>query len=63
MWGALDRVCAMARLDGVTPFMLRRTFASVAGDLSSSQLTIVAMVGHAAPGVKHIVSISTIRKG
>ena len=47
----LDRVCARAELDGVTPHVLRHTFASVAGDLGFSELTIAAMLGHAARGV------------
>ncbi len=47
----LDRICAMARLEGVTPHTLRHTFASVAGDLGFSELTIAALLGHAARGV------------
>ena len=47
----LDRICARAELDGVTPHVLRHTFASVAGDLGFSELTIAAMLGHAARGV------------
>lgn len=47
----LDRVCARAELDAVTPHVLRHTFASVAGDLGFSELTIAAMLGHAARGV------------
>ncbi len=47
----LDRVCAMARLEDVTPHTLRHTFASVAGDLGFSELTIAALLGHAARGV------------
>ncbi|HQS08555.1 MAG: integrase [Rhizobiales bacterium 24-66-13] len=47
----LNRVCAMARLDDVTPHTLRHTFASVAGDLGFSELTIAALLGHAARGV------------
>lgn len=49
--GTLDRLCADAKLDGVTPHVLRHTFASVAGDLGFSELTIAAMLGHAARGV------------
>ncbi len=49
--GTLDRLCADARLDGVTPHVLRHTFASVAGDLGFSELTIAALLGHAARGV------------
>jgi integrase len=59
-WGAghfigivrvLDRVCALAGLADVTPHTLRHTFASVAGDLGFSELTIAALLGHAARGV------------
>ena len=47
----LDRICAIASLDDVTPHTLRHTFASVAGDLGFSELTIAALLGHAARGV------------
>ncbi|MCL8384882.1 site-specific integrase [Xanthobacter aminoxidans] len=47
----LDRICAMARLVDVTPHTLRHTFASVAGDLGFSELTIAALLGHASRGV------------
>ena len=47
----LDRLCAEAKLAAVTPHVLRRTYASVAGDLSFSELTIAALLGHAARGV------------
>jgi integrase len=47
----LDRVCAMAKLDDVTPHTLRHTFASVAAELGFSELTIAALLGHAARGV------------
>ncbi len=47
----LERVCARAELTGVTPHVLRHTFASVAGDLGFSELTIAALLGHAARGV------------
>ena len=59
-WGAghfigvvrvFDRVCARAELKEVTPHTLRHTFASVAGDLGFSELTIAALLGHAARGV------------
>lgn len=49
--GTLSRLCADAKLDGVTPHVLRHTFASVAGDLGFSELTIAALLGHAARGV------------
>ncbi len=47
----LDRLCALAHLENVTPHTLRHTFASVAGDLGFSELTIAALLGHAARGV------------
>lgn len=47
----LDRLCADAGLKDVTPHTLRHTFASVAGDLGFSELTIKALLGHAARGV------------
>jgi integrase len=47
----LDRVCARAGLADVTPHTLRHTFASVAADLGCSELTIAALLGHAARGV------------
>jgi len=40
-----------AKLAGVTPHVLRHTFASVAGDLGFSELTIAGLLGHAARGV------------
>jgi len=46
-----DRVCAKAKLKGVTPHVLRHTFASVAGDLGFSELTIAGLLGHSARGV------------
>ncbi|MBR0683840.1 site-specific integrase [Roseomonas eburnea] len=49
--GTLGRLCTEAKLDGVTPHVLRHTFASVAGDLGFSELTIAALLGHAARGV------------
>ncbi len=49
--GTLDRLCADAKLDDVTPHVLRHTFASVAGDLGFSELTIAALLGHTARGV------------
>jgi integrase len=47
----LERVCTMAKLEDVTPHTLRHTFASVAGELGFSELTIAALLGHAARGV------------
>jgi integrase len=47
----LERVRAKAKLKGVTPHVLRHTFASVAGDLGFSELTIAGLLGHSARGV------------
>lgn len=47
----LARLCAIAKVADVTPHTLRHTFGSVAGDLSFSELTIAAMLGHAAQTV------------
>jgi len=43
----LSRVCRKAGLSGVTPHVLRHTFASIAGDLGYSELTIAGLLGHA----------------
>lgn len=47
----LERVCMKAGLENVTPHVLRHTFASVAGGLGYSELTIAALLGHASRGV------------
>jgi integrase len=47
----LARVCRKAGLKGVTPHVLRHTFASVAGDLGCSELTIAGLLGHAGGSV------------
>jgi integrase len=47
----LKDLCAGAGLSGVTPHTLRHTFASVAGSLNYSKLTIAGLLGHAARGV------------
>jgi integrase len=47
----LNRICLKARLKDVTPHVLRHTFASVAGDLGFSELTIAGLLGHSARGV------------
>lgn len=47
----LDRLCKKAKLCDVTPHTLRQTFASVAGDLGFSELTIAGLLGHSARGV------------
>ena len=58
----LDRVCAMAKLEDVTPHTLRHTFASVAAELGFSELTIAALLGHAARGVtQRYIVIAALR--
>ena len=47
----LQRVCARADLEKVTAHVLRHTFASVAGGLGYSELTIAALLGHASRGI------------
>jgi integrase len=47
----LQRICRKAKLEDVTPHVLRHTFASVAGDLGFSELTIAGLLGHSARGV------------
>lgn len=47
----LGRVTARAKLVGVTLHSLRHTFASIAGDLGFSELTIAGLLGHTAGGV------------
>lgn len=47
----LDRVCARAKLEDVTPHVLRHTFASIAAVLGFSELTIAGLLGHASRGV------------
>ena len=47
----LARLCMTAKIEDVTPHTLRHTFGSVAGDLGFSELTIAALLGHAARGV------------
>src|SRR5665213_2353793 len=49
--GCLARLCAATKIEGVTPHTLRHTFGSVAGDLGFSELTIAALLGHAARSV------------
>lgn len=49
--GCLARLCAAAKIEDVTPHMLRHTFGSVAGDLGFSELIIAALLGHATRGV------------
>lgn len=47
----LARLCRRAKLEDVTPHVLRHTFASVAGDLGFSELTIAGLLGHSPRGV------------
>jgi site-specific recombinase XerD len=47
----LVRLCATAKIEGVTPHTLRHTFGSLAGELGFSELTIAALLGHSAKGV------------
>lgn len=47
----LDRVCARAGLENVTPHVLRHTFASIAASLGFSELTISGLLGHGPRGV------------
>ena len=47
----LERVCKRAGFDGVTPHVLRHTFASMAAELGFSELTIAGLLGHASRGV------------
>lgn len=47
----LERLCASVGIEGVTPHTLRHTFASVAGDLGFSELTIRALLGHGSQSV------------
>ena len=49
----LARISTDAGLTGVTPHVLRHTFASIAGELGFSELTIAALLGHAARGITH----------
>jgi integrase len=47
----LQRLCLDAKLKDVTPHVLRHTFASVAGDMGFSELTIAGLLGHTGRGV------------
>lgn len=47
----LERVCACAGLDEVTPHVLRHSFASMAAAQGFSELTISGLMGHAPRGV------------
>lgn len=47
----LARVANRAKISGITPHMLRHTFASIAADLGFSELTIAGLLGHSAGSV------------
>jgi hypothetical protein len=47
----LHRVCTKTKIKNVTPHVLRQTFASVAGHLGFSELTIAGPPGHSASAV------------
>lgn len=49
--GVLGRVCRRLGWNDVTAHTLRHTFGSIAGELGYSELTIAAMLGHAAGSV------------
>lgn len=49
--GVIGRLCKRAGIEGVTAHTLRHTFASVAGDLGFSEVTIGALLGHATRSV------------
>lgn len=48
---AVDRLTARAGLEGVTSHTLRHSYASVAGDLGFTEITIAALLGHSAGNV------------
>lgn len=48
---AIARLTAKAGLEGVTSHTLRHSYASVAGDLGFTEITIAALLGHAAGNV------------
>jgi integrase len=48
---ALMLVCKLAELDGVTPHVLRHSYATVAHELGYSELTIAGLLGHRAGSV------------
>ncbi len=47
----LARACAEAELDGITPHVLRHTFAATAAGMGFSELTIAGLLGHRVAGV------------
>jgi integrase len=52
--GVLRDLSARAKLPTVTPHVLRHTFASMAGELGFSELTIDGLLGHGARGYVHM---------
>lgn len=50
---AFERVCATAKLEGVTLHTLRHSFASVAAELGYSEFVIAGLLGHRAGSVTH----------
>lgn len=47
----LDRLCARAKLEGVTVHVLRHSFAAAAAEMGFSELTIAGLLGHTVSGV------------
>ena len=47
----LERVCKRANLTGITPHVLRHSFASIAAELGFSELVIAGLLGHSAGSV------------
>ncbi|MEI7607768.1 MAG: site-specific integrase [Rhodospirillaceae bacterium] len=47
----LERLCALAGIEGASLHVLRHTFASVAADEGFSEMTVAALLGHARRGV------------
>ena len=47
----LARMCARAKLTGVTVHVLRHSFAAAAAEMGFSELTIAGLLGHSVPGV------------
>jgi integrase len=43
--------CAKAKLQDVTPHVLRHTFASIAAELGLTEMTLADLLGHASRGV------------
>ena len=56
----LIRICTRAKLPRTTPQGLRHTFASIAGDLGFSELTIDALLGHGKSGAGGYVHLDLV---